>query len=110
MTCCNLKLSCDTTFNGGKIFVARCLQEFIFKEKGLFKISENKNPSKIMRYTVLTPNMNPTTNSETVVSNRQNIYQVVILTLVMHNPGVVVQVISVNTNVSDITSTCLCIY
>jgi len=32
--------------------VERCHQEFIFKEDGLFEISENKNPSKIMRYTV----------------------------------------------------------
>jgi len=35
-----------------KIFVERHLQEFIFEEKGLFEISENKNPSKITRYTV----------------------------------------------------------
>jgi len=52
MTRCDLKLSCDTTFNCGKIFIERYLQEFIFEEKGLFEISENKNPSKIMRYTV----------------------------------------------------------
>jgi len=53
MTRCDLKLSCDLTFNCGKIFVERCPQEFIFKEKDLFKLSENKNPSKIMCYTVL---------------------------------------------------------
>jgi len=43
-THCDFKLSCDPTFNCGKIFIERCPQEFIFKEKGLFKISENKKP------------------------------------------------------------------
>jgi len=33
-----------------------CHQEFIFEEQGLLEISKNKNPSKIMRYTVY-PNM-----------------------------------------------------
>ena len=28
-------------------------KEFIFKEKGFFEIPQNKNPSKITRYTVL---------------------------------------------------------
>ena len=28
------------------------MQELIFAEEGLFEISENKNPLKIMRYTV----------------------------------------------------------
>jgi len=52
-TRCDLKLSCDLTFNCGKIFVERCPWEFIFEEKDLFEISKNKNPSKIMRYTVI---------------------------------------------------------
>jgi len=52
MTRCDLKLSCDPTFNCGKIFVEGCPQEFIFEEKDLFEISENKNPSKITHCTV----------------------------------------------------------
>jgi len=52
-TRCNLNLSCDPSFLIMKFFLIemRC-QEFIFKEQGLFEISENKNPSKIMRYMV----------------------------------------------------------
>jgi len=48
----DLKLSRDPTFNCGKIFVERCPHEFIFEEKDLFEISENKNPLKITCYTV----------------------------------------------------------
>ena len=40
--------------NCGNIFLKNSwTQEFIFAEKGLFEISENKNPLKITRYMVL---------------------------------------------------------
>ena len=37
--------------------------EFIFAEKDLFEISENKNPSKITHYTVLHKTTNATTQN-----------------------------------------------
>ena len=36
----------------GIIFKGQQSQEFIFEEKGLLEISENKNPSKLTCYTV----------------------------------------------------------